>query len=93
VTVSIFGQSYRIRTDDPDLVFRLARRVLGAVREVMGRDPGRPAASGADALIQATFRLAMRLHSAEREAGALRAQSEALESRIERLLDLLGRDP
>jgi surfactin synthase thioesterase subunit len=89
VNLTLFGQKYLIRTDNADLVFGLARRVQNVLREVMDRDPWCGSGHGAGALVQAAFRLALRLSAAERDNAALTAQTEALEDRIRRLLDIV----
>ncbi|MDR1042268.1 MAG: cell division protein ZapA [Deltaproteobacteria bacterium] len=89
VSLVLFGQKYHIRTDKPEMVFRLAHRVQSVLRDVQSRDPKGAAASGADLLVQAAFRLAMKLLNSERESVALKANIEALERRMRRLLDLV----
>jgi hypothetical protein len=89
VTLELFGQKYHIRTDKPELVFRLAYRVQSFLKDAVGHDPSGGEDRGADALVQASFRLAMKLHNAERESGALKAHIDALEKRMKRLMDLV----
>jgi cell division protein ZapA (FtsZ GTPase activity inhibitor) len=88
VEVMLFGQRYHIKTDNPGLVFRLTYRVQSMLKEALGQEAGR-ARRGSDALVQAAFMLALKLNAAERETSALKANIEALEERIRRLLNLV----
>jgi hypothetical protein len=93
VTVELFGQKYHIRTDKPEMVFRLAYRVQSFLKDIVGRDPRVADGIGTDALVQAAFRLAMKLNNSERESGALKAHIDALEKRMKRLLDMVDVNP
>jgi hypothetical protein len=92
VKILLFGQSYHIRTDNPELVFRLAYRVQSFLKDVLAQDPSGALGHGTEALVQAAFRLALKLDSAERETATLKAHVEQLEKRIRRVISLVDVD-
>jgi hypothetical protein len=90
VTITLFGRKYHIRSDRPELIFQLTYMIQSAVNEVQA-EPSDSELAALDTLVQASFRLALRLHGAQGEEKALRENIEALEKKLQGLLDLIDR--
>ena len=90
VTITLFGRKYHIRSDRPELIFQLTYMIQSAVNEVQA-EPSDAELAALDTLVQASFRLALRLHGAQWEEKALRENIEALEKKLQGLLDLIDR--
>ncbi|MDR1165523.1 MAG: hypothetical protein LBO66_06555 [Deltaproteobacteria bacterium] len=87
VTVTLLGERYHIRSDNPELILSLSDLVLSHAREALGRLAKAP--PDLALMVQASFRLALSLHNAQKELASSRERAEALSLRLQALLDLI----
>jgi hypothetical protein len=91
VSFVMFNRKYHVKTDKPELVFKLADTIREHAQEVRREYGGAPLFD-MDILVQASFRVALLLHKARGEKESTEDCLEVREKKIQDLLDFLDKN-
>lgn len=91
ISFVMFTRKYHVKTDDPDLIFSLVKMIQGYISEVRS-EHNNVTLFDLDILIQAIFRMALKLHNALGDEESSKENIEIADKKIQNLLDFLNRN-
>jgi cell division protein ZapA (FtsZ GTPase activity inhibitor) len=91
VSFVMFSRKYHVKTDQPELVAKLAETIHSHVREIRSRFEN-ASLFDLDVLVQASFRMALKLHNALGEKDSSRENIGIADKKIQNLIDFIDKN-